>query len=110
MPPRASETTAERPAWDRITGESRKAYEAFRRYRDTGPHRSLHGCRSIERRWSWRWRWAERAGEWDSELWRRADEATLLAAGRPGSSLDVGHPVELGGAFASIVDRLVDTP
>lgn len=49
--------------------------------RDGGPHRSLAGCRSIERRWSARWRWAERAGEWDCELWRRADKATLAAAG-----------------------------
>ena len=59
MQPQPSETTPERPTWARMRGESAKAYEAFRRYRDAGPHRSLLGCRSIERRWSWRWHWAE---------------------------------------------------
>jgi hypothetical protein len=38
MPPQASETTSERPQWERIAGENRKAYEAFRRYRDAGSH------------------------------------------------------------------------
>jgi hypothetical protein len=71
MLPQLSEARPERPAWERMRGESAKAYESFRRFRDGGPHRTLAGCRSIERRWSWRWRWAERAGAWDSELWRR---------------------------------------
>jgi hypothetical protein len=99
----AAETTPERPPSERVRGESAKAYESFRRYRDAGPGRSLAGCRSIERRWSWRWRWAERAGEWDSELWRRQDEATLAAAGssrralelvEPLAELDAGEPRE----------------
>jgi hypothetical protein len=92
MPPEAAETTTERPAWARMRGESAKAYEAFRRYRDAGPRRSLAGCRSIERRWSWRWHWAERAGEWDGELWRREDEATLAAAGGPRPALEDVRP------------------
>src|SRR5689334_23245574 len=70
MPPQASETTSERPQWERIAGQSCNAYEAFRRYRDAGSHRSIAGARSIERRWSSKWQWADRAGEWDSELYR----------------------------------------
>src|SRR5215211_5939586 len=98
MPPHVGETTSERPPWERIRGESTKAYESFRRFRDAGPHRSLAGCRSIERRWSWRWRWAERAGEWDAERWRRQDEL-LLAAG-------VDEPA--GDPWAGVVGRLDD--
>ena len=109
MPPEASEMTGERPAWERMRRESAKAYEAFRRYRDGGPHRSLAGCRSIERRWSARWRWAERAGEWDCELWRRQDEATLAAAGGPRPAVEVVAPVaelKAGDPWESVLRQL----
>jgi len=72
------------PPWERRSGESGKAYEAFRRFRDAGPGRLLAGARPIERRWSARWRWAERAAAWDDECWRRDDEQLLTA--RAGSS------------------------
>lgn len=98
MRPHVGETRGERPPWERIRGESAKAYEAFRRFRDAGSRRSLAGCRSIERRWSWRWRWAERAGEWDAERWRRADELLLAA-------VDVERA---GDPWAGVVGRLDD--
>ncbi len=79
--------------WERQRGESAKAYEAFRTFRDVGPHRSLLGCRSIERRWSYRWRWADRAAAWDVELYRVKD-AALLAAVAPAVAL--GEPVDDG--------------
>lgn len=60
-----------------MAGESGKAFLAFRAFRDLGPLRSLSGARPIERRWSYRWRWAERAGAWDTQLWRLADEELL---------------------------------
>jgi hypothetical protein len=37
---------------------------------------------------------AERAGEWDSELWRDEDEATLLAAGGARPALNVVRPLD----------------
>ena len=106
MPPSSTETSSHRETWRRISGESTKAYEAFRRFRDAGPTRSLAGARAIERRWSWRWRWAERATEWDTELWRRQDEATLLVASTP-QPLDVVEPgVELDDPWAGVVKNL----
>ena len=60
--------------WDRLTGESSKAYAHFCLYRDMGVGRSLRqmekldGCTSQLRqlmRWSSRWRWVERCQQYD---------------------------------------------
>ena len=75
----AHESAADRRSWERSSGESAIANEAFRRFRDLGPHRSLAGARSIERRWSWCCQWAVRAAAWDDVRWRRLDEAVLVA-------------------------------
>jgi len=82
------------PIWERLPGESAKAYEAFCIYRDLPPHeRSLkavaeklggkrsgksRALRPLER-WSSRYRWVERAQAWDEEVDRRAREAHLRA-------------------------------
>ncbi len=62
------------PLWERQLGESRKAFDAFRRYRDMGPTRSLTRVgqelgksRALMARWSSRWRWVERAESWDDQ-------------------------------------------
>jgi hypothetical protein len=60
-----------------MPGESAKSYAAFRRFRDRGAERTLVGCRSVERRWSWKHSWRERAEAWDDEVARRHDEALL---------------------------------
>ena len=76
--------------WDRLPGESPKAYQAFCGYRDLGPGRCLdqasrnyHQRRRAEadaqagrqprasgtiRRWAERWNWNVRAMAWDQEL------------------------------------------
>ena len=63
--------------WDRLTGESSKAYAHFCLYRDMGPERSLRRmasvpeCSSVRRqlnRWSSRWRWVERSQSYDDHL------------------------------------------
>jgi hypothetical protein len=63
--------------WDRLTGESSKAYHHFCLYRDMGPTRSLRqmanvpGCTSVRRqlnRWSSKWRWVERSHAYDDYL------------------------------------------
>jgi hypothetical protein len=66
--------------WDRLTGESSKAYAHFCRYRDMGVSRSLRtlehvdGCTSGYRqlgRWSSRWHWVERCQDYDDHLQRQ---------------------------------------
>jgi hypothetical protein len=77
--------------WDRLPGESPKAYRAFCVYRDLGPgrcldqaSRSYHQRQRAEadgtqpgrqprasgtiRRWAERWNWSVRAMAWDQEL------------------------------------------
>jgi len=67
----------EKHEWDRLTGESSKAYKHFCLYRDMGPGRSLSRmarvpeCTSVRRqlnRWSSRWRWVERCQSYDDHL------------------------------------------
>ena len=71
----------EKHEWDRLPGESSKAYFHFCLYRDMGVARSLRqmahvpGCTSQRRqcnRWSTRWRWVERCGQYDDYLERQA--------------------------------------
>ena len=67
----------EKHAWDRLPGESSKAYHHFCVYRDMAANRSLRqmagipGCTSVRRqlnRWSSRWRWVERCQQYDDYL------------------------------------------
>jgi len=67
----------ERQPWDRLAGESSKAYSHFCLYRDMGPDRSLRamenvdGCTSLYRqlgRGSSKWRWVERCQKYDDHL------------------------------------------
>lgn len=61
--------------WERQKGESAKAYEAFKCYRDLGSTRSVskvaQKCEksdTIIRRWSSRWNWTERIRAWDNDI------------------------------------------
>ena len=67
----------EKHAWDRLPGESSKAYHHFCIYRDMAANRSLRqmagipGCTSVRRqlnRWSSRRRWVERCQQYDDYL------------------------------------------
>src|SRR5712692_10801305 len=67
----------EKHPWDRLPGESSKAYHHFCLYRGMAIGRSLRqmanlsGCTSLRRqlnRWSSRWRWVERCGQYDDYL------------------------------------------
>jgi hypothetical protein len=67
----------EKRAWDRLPGESSKAYHHFCLYRDMAASRSLRqmagvpGCTSVRRqlnRWSSRWQWVERCRQYDEHL------------------------------------------
>lgn len=68
-----------RDPWERLKGESSKAYAHFCLYRDMGKERSLRKlaadttCTSQLRqlqRWSARWRWVDRAQAYDDEIYR----------------------------------------
>lgn len=70
-------TEDEKRAWDRLPGESSKAYHHFCLYRDMSIDRSLRrmekldACGSVRRqlnRWSSRWRWVERCQQYDEYL------------------------------------------
>lgn len=69
--------------WDRRPGESARAYQWFRRYRDLGPLRSFDALAGEEVRrttlteWSRRHDWRDRAEAWDVET-HRADDARRL--------------------------------
>lgn len=65
-------------AWARRPGETPRAYEAFRRYRDAGPTRNVaEMAEPSARRWAQAWSWAQRAAAWDDEVHRRNDAARL---------------------------------
>lgn len=59
--------------WDRLSGETARAYRAFAVYRDMGVSRSvarvgqeLGKSKSLMDRWSGNWHWVHRANEWDA--------------------------------------------
>lgn len=71
-------------AWDRLPDESDPAYRAFREYLFLGGERStakvaqgLGKSKTLIDRWSSRNRWVARAGAFDAEAARRADDAAL---------------------------------
>jgi len=68
--------------WERISGESVKNYEAFCRYRDMGPSRSLEKVareltksKQLLNRWATLYHWSERAKAWDNEQDRLTRES-----------------------------------
>ena len=69
----------ERAPWERQSGESSKAFQAFQTYLDLGATRSLTAVaqrltksRPLMAEWSSRWHWQDRLAAWESELARRA--------------------------------------
>jgi hypothetical protein len=70
--------------WERLDGESPKAYAAFRMYRDDGVERTVQGVRERARvsertinSWSSRFDWKRRALAWDDECARVEDDSRL---------------------------------
>jgi hypothetical protein len=95
--------------WDRQPGESARAYEAFRNYRDAGPDRSLrktadalHRNRTLMERWSANWGWVVRADAWDKEQ-DRLHQVELAKARR---RMALSHARIAGAMQAKIVQRL----
>lgn len=77
------DTGVERHPWDRLPGETSRAYEAFRLYRDAGPRRVLADATTtsvdMAQRWSKQWSWPARAVAWDDESARIEDQDRLDA-------------------------------
>ena len=71
--------------WDRMKGESRQAYQAFRVYLRLGPlnrslaatGRELGKSTTLMSRWSARWSWVARVDAYDHAAQIREDEAIL---------------------------------
>jgi hypothetical protein len=78
------QTSEPAESWERLDGESARAFEAFGLYRDLGPQRSLAKVRQelgksrgLLERWSSRHAWVQRAALWDGRadrLRRERDE------------------------------------
>jgi len=82
---------AESEPWKRQRGESSKAYQAFLRYRDLGPGRSVAKAVEVRqaaeegkaryfhwwRRWAAKWHWLERAQAWDDHVHELAESERL---------------------------------
>lgn len=73
----------ERRPWERRPGESAKAYDAFREYRDLGPRRGYRSVMehrgSMVPRWCRQWDWPARAVAWDDERAQIEDAERLEA-------------------------------
>lgn len=73
----------ERNPWDRRDGETARAYQAFRQYRDLGPLRTVDQMHQVARtsaeRWSARWDWPARAVAWDDASHMAEDQRRLDA-------------------------------
>lgn len=72
--------------WERQSGESEKAFEAFVVYRDMGRERTvtavakkLSKSRQLLERWKERWDWQERVRTYDNELEKEAKESAAKA-------------------------------
>jgi hypothetical protein len=70
--------------WERQSGESGQAYEAFATYRDMGKSRTVSAVvkrlgksRSLLDRWKARWNWEERVAAYDNDLERKAKEEAV---------------------------------
>jgi BMFP domain-containing protein YqiC len=73
----------ERYPWDRLPGETSKAYEAFRAFRDLGPRRRIIDAPTASirqaRLWARLHSWTARAVAWDDETGRLEDADRLEA-------------------------------
>lgn len=84
MPPEASQRLTASRSFDRLEGETTKAYEAFVTYRNLGPKRTIpatvealnrpEGYARMLYEWSSDWNWGERAEHFDAIINLRARE------------------------------------
>lgn len=78
------------PQWERLDGESSRAFDAFARYRDAGPRRSLRKLAAREtssnlrqlQTWSARWNWLARCAAFDDHANREAAAEVVEAVKR----------------------------
>lgn len=96
------------PLWERQTGETDKAFQAFGIYRDMGPGRSMEAVgkaqgksrKSIEP-WSVTWGWGERASAWDDECDRNQRKRDELERAQTLRKMREGH-VKAGQAMQQV--------
>jgi hypothetical protein len=111
-------------AWDRLHGESAKAYHAFCIYRDLGPKRSLSRVRDVIypnangktgrlQEWSKEYSWVKRSEAWDEwndratqEAFRDEVAATAKRHAQQARSFTVG----LSAVNAELLRRLQTDP
>lgn len=98
-----------RQPYDRLPGESRQAYAAFRLFLDAGPTRRVievaeqsKKSPSLMYRWSSQWRWIVRAEEYDREQDRLHVEAMAVARRESAER----HARLAGAVLGKVVTRL----
>jgi hypothetical protein len=101
----------DRLPWEKQRGESAKAFNAFRIYRDLGPGRAqvkvgrilgesgVPTALSQVERWSSRWRWVDRCDAWDREQDRIAREEHQAAVADARSAEAMAGTLMLGAAI-----------
>jgi len=74
--------------WDRLPGETSKAFAAFRGYLELGPQRTIAEAARVARRmpgqykrWSAKWGWVERAAQYDANQAQQADVSRSVDRG-----------------------------
>lgn len=97
------------PLWERQTGETDRAFQAFGTYRDLGPSRSLAKTAQILSKtkqgtlqpWSTSWGWVERASAWDDEADRNQRKRDELERAETLRKMREGH-VKAGQAMQQV--------
>lgn len=92
--------------WVRLPGETAKAYDAFRRFRDAGAQRSVAHFGPSAPNWATKWRWQERVAAWDAEV-HRVDDARRLEQIR---TMDDNHQRAARALITAGLRALADGP
>lgn len=103
-------TTSDEPApWERLPGETARAYASFRTFRDLGPTRGLDRLdvsHQTAKNWSSRWDWHRRAEAWDAEQYRVEDAERLEAI----RTMHATHQRVARAAIRKAIESLNETP
>jgi hypothetical protein len=96
--------------WERLPGETAKAYDAFRRFRDAGTTRHVSDFGPSARTWAAKFAWQERAAAWDAEAHRMEDTRRLEAIREMDDTHARAARVLITAGLAALAERPKLTP